>query len=393
MKTIAAFGPSRGKVRVTIEGDLVRVRWRNNGQRKLRSYPNTPENRANAKAFAKGVAESRVMPQESAPLTLRTLWQKYSEAEFPHLRANSQRLYREYYARWELAWGASFLVENTTLQMAHQFRKDLTKLGLATSTIRQTVRTAQMVYAWGERNELVTRNRLRLFRFKVSKDDRPESPAEYRDEDFAKLLAALDPTKAEQWRPWVALAICGAQGARQRAVLHLQWPDLTGGMVTWRAQWDKQGREWSQPLRVLTVAAIEVAREWRDRNGYKGPWLFPAASKKNTGSPAYSPQSLWLALMKAEKRAGIAHIKGRGAHGLRRLLAGNVAALTGDAVLAMRSIGDTDVRMAGRYLKNRPDRITEIFAELDERRSEPEASEAESNETTTTLSPAGVKPL
>lgn len=363
-KTIAVFGPSRASVRVYVEGELVRVRWRIRGQRFTKSYPNTPENRANAKSFAKGVSESREKPTQRTPETLRTLWEKYADAEFPHLRPNSQRLYREYYARWETAWGRNFIVENTTLEMAHQFRKDLTKLGLATSTIRQTVRTAQMVYAWGERNELIVRNKLRLFRFKVSKDDRQESPAEYRDDDFVKMLAALDPKAKEQWRPWVTLAICGTQGVRQHAVLHLKWADVDfeARVITWRPEWDKLGREWSQPMRALTERALSVALK---RTGPVACWVLPSGSKKNK-TPTYSPQSLWSALLKAEKRAGIPHMKGRGAHGLRRLLAGNVAALTGDAVLAMRSIGDTDVRMANRYLKNRPDRISEVFAQMDE---------------------------
>lgn len=362
MKVLSAFGPKRGAVRVTIEGDLVRVRWRQNGQRKLRSYPNTPENRANAKAFAKGVAESRDYTPDSSPLTLRTLWEKYADAEFPHLRANSQRLYREYYSRWENAWGIHFPVENTTLEMAHTFRRDLTKLGLATSTIRQTVRTVQMVYSWGERNELVQRNRMRLFRFKVSKDDQPVSPAEYRDDDFAKILASFDPKLATQWRPYVVLAVCGSQGVRQHAALHLKWSDvdLDAGVIRWRAEWDKLGRAWSQPIRSLTRHALSVAKAWSHNE-----WVLPAASKKN-GTPTYSPQSLWLALQSAEKRAGVKHLKGRGAHGLRRLLAGNVAERTGDAVLAMRSIGDTDVRMANRYLKPREDRIAAVFAEMDE---------------------------
>jgi integrase len=380
VKKIATFGSSRAKVYVTIEGEQVRVRWRVNGARKLKSYPNTQENRANAKAFAKGVAESREKPQQKAQLTLRTLWERYADAEFPHLRPNSQRLYREYYARWENAWGKDFPVEQTTLDMAHTFRKDLTKLGLATSTNRQTIRTVQMVYAWGERNELVTVNKLRLFRFKVGKDDRAESPAEYRDDDLVKILAALDPESATQWRAWVTLAICGAQGVRQHATLHLRWVDVDvfGGVITWRKEWDKLGREWTQPMRQLTKEALIVAAMHRREDS---PWILPAGSKKNKGE-TYSPQSLWSALQAAEKRAGIPKLKGRGAHGLRRMLAGNVATLTGDAVLAMKSIGDTDVRMANRYLKNRPDEMTSVFERLDSR-SRPEASDEKSNETTT----------
>ena len=99
-----------------------------------------------------------------------------------------------------------------------------------------------MQLAWAERNELITRNRLRLFRFRVSKDERVESPAEYRDDDVVKILAALDPKLRTQWRPFVALAVCGAQGVRQHAVLHLKWDDVQGDTVTWQKSWDKLGR-------------------------------------------------------------------------------------------------------------------------------------------------------
>jgi hypothetical protein len=70
-----------------------------------------------------------------------------------------------------------------------------------------------------------------------------------------------------------------------------------------------------------------------------------------------------------------------------------VAERTGDAVLAMRSIGDTDVRMANRYLKPREDRIAAVFAEMDEARTAPEATNGKSNETTTTPKAGAVNPL
>lgn len=392
MKIVATFGPSRSQVRVIIEGDQVRVRWRVRGARKLRSYPNTPENRANAKAFARGVAEGREAPTERAPLTLRTLWEKYAEAEFPHLRANSQRLYREYYRRWETAWGLHFPVENTTQEMAHQFRRDLTKLKLATSTMRQTIRTVQMIYKWAERNEMLERNRLGLYRFQTAKNDRRETPAEFRGSEFAAIMAQLDPGSISQWRPFVALAICGHQGVRQTAVLHLRWADITGTHIKWRPEFDKMGHDWEQPLREGTREALVVARKWRETKKYRGEWVLFSGSKKNA-SETYSLQSLWTALRKAERRAGITHLTGRAGHGLRKMLAGDVAVMTGDALLAMNSIGDTDVRMAHTYLKKRPERIERVFRDLDDSRSRTEASEATNDETTTTLLPTGVKPL
>lgn len=67
----------------------------------------------------------------------------------------------------------------------------------------------------------------------------------------------------------------------------------------------------------------------------------------------------------SEERAGIPHRPRRGAHGLRRLLAGEVNARTGNAKLAMDAIGDRDIRMADRYLKPREDKIRETFEAMD----------------------------
>ena len=234
----------------------------------------------------------------------------------------------------------------------------------ALKTIRDSIDTVKLVFRWAETRELISRNRLHLFRFKVAKEDRPIPPAEYRGEEFAKILAALDPMSAWQWRPWVALAICGTQGARQNAVLHLKPSDITEERIRWAPEWDKLGREWFQPTRPLTLEALRIALYWRAERGYDGPWLIPSAKQGRKGEP-YTEQSLWTALQKAEVKAGVPKIKGRSAHGLRRMLAGDVAEATGNAVLAMRSIGDTDVRMANRYLKNRDDEMRGAFGLLD----------------------------
>ena len=120
----------------------------------------------------------------------------------------------------------------------------------------------------------------------------------------------------------------------------------------------------AQPLRQGTIAALTVARDHRAREEYAGPWIFPPVSAKSA-QETYSQQSFWGAIRAAETRASIPHRRGRAAHGLRRLLAGEVNALTGDPVLALHAIGDTDVRQAQRYLKQREDRVRDAFAELD----------------------------
>lgn len=363
-KTIAVEGASRARIRVYQEGDLIRVRWRENGKRMTRSWPASAANKATAKAFAKGIAEGRETERVVDPLSLRQLWERYAAAEFPALREKSKKLYREYWMRWETMWGRDFVAERTTLDMANQFRAALARQGKAVSTIRHSIETVKMVYKWGERHELLERNRIALYEFKVGKEQRKAPPAEYTDEEYERLIAKLDPKKATEWRAWVALTICREQGVRQNSVLHLQWDDMNNGTVIWRAEWDKMGKKWSQPVRERTLVAFEVAAHWREKAVYFGPWVLFSGSSKNK-SACYTIGALYLALRGAEKRAGIKHLPQRGAHGLRRLLAGDINAATGDPALAMMAIGD-DIKQAHRYIQKRDDRMAEAFAKLDE---------------------------
>lgn len=362
-KTIKTFGASRQRVRVYLEGDLVRVRWRQDGRRITKSWPDTTENRQTAKAYAEGVSLERDRPVSRIPLNLRQLWEKYVESEFPHLRPNSQRLYLEHWVKWEAMWGRNFMVEQTTIEMVIQFRSALTRQGKAISTMREIISTVKRVYKWAAMLKLIPTNEIALYEFKVSKDAKTPPPAEYRTEEFLKIMGALDPTSSTQWRAYVALAICGLQGARQQAVLHLKWEDIGLNEITWRSEWDKMGREWKQPIRDGTRTALAIAARFTNSDVH-GSWILPSGSKKNK-SETYSIQSLWAALRAAEIRSGVDYKRGRGAHGLRRMLAGDVSALTGDATLGMMAIGDTDIRMAGRYIQKRDDRMADAFNRLD----------------------------
>lgn len=77
-KTIAEYGSPRNKIRVfedTVGGErLVRVRWRDSGLRRTRSWPNNAQGKQQAKAYAKGLSEGRDMPSSTAPLSLRDMW-------------------------------------------------------------------------------------------------------------------------------------------------------------------------------------------------------------------------------------------------------------------------------------------------------------------------------
>lgn len=390
-KVIAHYGPSRGGVRVILSDDeeSVIVKWRHRGERRQRSWPNTPTNRTEAKAWAQGYADELAQGRspskaDATPLTLVELWTCYVRAEWDHLRPNSRRLYTEHWRYWQAFVGPDFIANDVTLEMVDEFRREQLKR-LSVNTVNETIRSVRRVYNWGDGRELIQRNRVARYRIKTAKDDRRESPPEYQGAEFVKLLGALDPTDGRQWRAFVALAICGAQGVRSHAALHLKWTDLllSERSIVWRQAWDKQGREWSQPLRKLTVRALRHARDRAKADGYRGPWILYAGSSKSKRD-TYSPQSLWGAIRSAEQRSGVQRLRGRAAHGLRRLLAGDIADATGNPVLAMQSIGDTDVRMASRYLKKRDRAVRDAFRQQDRiPRTVPEAPKDSGNQTTT----------
>ena len=72
-------------------------------------------------------------------------------------------------------------------------------------------------------------------------------------------------------------------------------------------------------------------------------------------------------------------------------VAGDVAAATGDAFLGLRAIGDTDPRMATRYVQNRDDRMVAAFAKLD-REQEPKAQPNRNADNDEGATPEGTAP-
>ncbi len=340
------------------------VLWRDPAGRRHTAVYARPRERAEALAFADGLVLEQAKPGDAPRprLTLDQLFTRYQDDKFPELRPRSRLLYRQFWAHFANFAGPHVAAEDVGIETMTGLRRHLERAGKAVNTIRRVFAVVRMVFRWGEMHELMVRNRVALYVYRVAKERRPVSPAEYRSEELGAILATLNPAKATEWRPFVALTLCGNQGARQNAVLHLDWKDidLDARRVTWRARWDKTGVEWTQPLRAASLAALEVARA---RTGGRG-WVLPGFGRGDVEAP-YTIQALWSALKRAEARAGIPHRSRRGGHGFRRLVAGDVAAATGDGMLALSAIGDRDPRQAERYIKAREDRLRDVFDRMD----------------------------
>jgi integrase len=379
-KTIRTYGERGRSARVFTEPsrNQFRVQWRVGGLLKTESFPNTPAGKERAKSFAQGVVdalEARTLP---ARVTVAELWGRYAESELTNIRKRTFQLNADAWRKWELFVGREKVAEDLGVDTLTSFRAYLekpgayNKKGLAIRTSRRHIGAIKLIYNWGEAHEMLTRNRMHRFRFKIAKDKRPAKVAEYRGDEFTPILAQLPITGATRhWRAGGVIAICGYQGARQNAVLHLQWTDidLEARTITWRPRWDKLGKERIQPLREPAIQALAAVRQQHTRMGIDSPWVFPAPrARKVSTDPCYSESALWWELTQAERRAGIPHKRGRGAHGLRRMLAGDVLALTKNLKTAGDAIGDSDLRVLQKhYLGDRTEDVREAFEQLDRR--------------------------
>ena len=374
-KRLATFGERGALVRYYLEDrrgvKRYVVQWGTKGAREQESWPATKEGKAESEAFFKGFEEEEQKRKRSAraPLTNRQLWDAFQEAEFEHLRANTIRLYSDAWRTWEQHATPSAIAEETSIETIHAFRKALDVRGLATATVQDCIRNVRIVFNWGERMELLARNRWHLFIHKVAKEKRTQPRADYREDEFLRIWGALNPELRGQWRAWVAIGLLGIYGNRQQEILNLRWSWIHDDVLRIDPSVVKTGEESVLTIFPLTRGILDRARRWRDQEGYTGDYvLFPgqsleqrvAARANVTKLPHWSIQSLTDQIHRAERRAGVEVVKWRAGHGFRRGLVGDFADETGDIMLALQAIGDRDPSMAIRYRVKRRDRIDQL---------------------------------
>jgi integrase len=391
-KTIASYGPYGRRVRVFLEGERVVALWYVDGKDRQESWPHTRDGITAAKAWAKGFANRRDGVTSAHRPTTRELWDRYWAAEANHLRPRSQLRYRERWSWWERFVGRESIAEDVSIETAALFRRELERLGNATYQIRMILQVVRIAYNWGQRARAIRENPLTAYRFKVARDQPAQhEPAEYRREDFDRMVGALRAQWGTEWRASTALLVIGNQGTRQNAALHLQWADVDflHGTLTWQGAYDKLGRTWHQPMRLETYAALLTARWWRARLGYAGPWVFPPARIRNPGP--YTAQSLWHQQQRAERLAGVTHLELRAAHGLRRMVVNDILAATGgDLEAAAQFIGDRDLRVVrGGYRRTRDDAMAGLADRLDATAAAPPPEEPSPHGARVSRVPAG----
>lgn len=399
-KNIENFGRKRrpGYVRVfreTVGGrSLVRVLWAEpNIGPKMESFDDTRKGIAEAKAFACGVHDrlTGAAPVLAiAPITVRALHEKYAAAKETEWADNTLRLSIERWGKFELFVGRNADAASVTREQIDTLKKAL--LGKhSPNQVRHILKVVTKVYEWGVDRDLVPPTKLTNYRVKFARAVQRTAPvmAEYSRDERDRMAGTLDPRKGKEWRPWVLSIILDYCGPRVDAALRLELDDIeltpTTGRIHWRAETDKVGTDRFQPMPAPVVEALWVAMGWRRFDEYDGRFVFYGgqrrtrahALRRNTRREkakeslaglvvnekpwTYSAFNAWIRV--AETRAGIAHIKFRGAHGKRRGIAGDVFDATESEKAAAEWIGDKSVRVVrDRYLLGRNERLQRTAA-------------------------------
>lgn len=388
---------------------VVLVKWREQGQRRQESWPDTVSGRKEAKAFGEGVAARLAKLARGEPVgptfvprTVREVWDLYVLAEWDNKRKTTHKNYKGRWRQFEAFFGAHRPASELTREHLDVFRKELRKLGREVNQIGHIIDTVKRVWKWAIDRDLIPPSKVATYTFKIGKDEKRLEVPEYTREEATKILAQFDPRDAQRWRPWVATYLLAFAGPRQRAALHLEWRDVdfAARTVTWRAELDKTGRRRVQPLPDVVIAALRVAYGWRLAMGYTGPFVFfrPAkavrqfsrgrlyvrqrrvATAKAAADTPWTYSAYNARLRDAERDAGVPHVKYRAAHGFRRLVLGDALDATGNLVEAGRYIGDTDVRvLAKSYVRDRPEQLRGVAELLNQRAPTPAPAPAPAN--------------
>lgn len=403
-KMIETFGRKRkrGYVKVFREPvggrSLVRVQWAEPdvmGVMRLRteSFDDTRVGIAEAKAFALGKHEgltAKVVVPEFAPISANALYGKYVTAKETEWADNTIRLSRERWGKFELFIGRDYDAASVKKEHLDRLKKALLVSGHVPNQVRHILKEVVRVFSWGVEADVIPPTKLTLFKsVKFRKDVMLGAPkmAEYSLDERQRIIAALDPRKPKEWRPWVVNTVLAYCGPRIDATLHLEvsdvelalpvlgpnGPEYSGtSRIHWRAETNKTGKDWWQPIPGAAAEALWVALGWRQLDRYEGRFLFYGAQRRTRAQglrrrdqhhsrarttlegvvvdeKPWTYSAFIAALHRAETRAGITAIMYRGAHAHRRGVAGDIHAKTGSSKDAANYIGDDSIKVVERH--------------------------------------------
>lgn len=376
--SLESFGRYGTKVNVfstTLEGESVcRVEWREAGWRRTQTFRGPKRDReAQAKAFAAGTADRLKGGPLEAPKrhTVGELWSLYLTAQTPDWRPKTLVIAKQ---RWRVFTDHvspqtfADLVKPETLDT---WRKALletptgkTKQPMARNQVAHHIQLVKAVWRFARHRKLLLENVLADYAVKKGRDYQALEVPEYTPAEWGKILEQFDYRNAKQWRPWAAIALDGMLAPRSNALLKLEWSDVNMGtrVVTWRGGNDKVGKTRKQPLPRDAALVFRVCKVWARREGYTGPFVFFGAQARTKGTH-WRYSALNKQLHDACDAAGVARVKYRAMHGLRRMAGGNVLEATGDITKVGDWLGDSDLRVLRKsYIRERDGQMASIAA-------------------------------
>jgi integrase len=341
------------------DGDRIVVERYVKGKPLRKSWPDTRRGEAAARLWAHRWYDAGGVAAAPAR-TVRGLWEAYLRSPaYEKLRPRTKLNYRHRWERFELFVKAGTPADDVSVRQLDDLWTSL--LGqMVPNQARAVFTVAKVVFRWAESRELLTRNRVALYQLPRGSQYRAMQVPEYAPEEAERIAATARPQDGRRWRFGALWQFLMAHGTRFNAAVHIRWEDvdLEAGTVRLVEEYDKTHKTLVRPLTWGSYAALLTARYWRERTGYRGPWVFFSGQPARRDEP-WSYQAANQALRRAEAEAGVPHVPYRAFHGERREVAGTARRLTGDAALAMHHIGD-DVRQANRYLKEREAELADL---------------------------------
>ncbi|WP_419165454.1 tyrosine-type recombinase/integrase [Candidatus Palauibacter sp.] len=327
------WGRNRVRVFPDPKTGLYQIEWRDNGRRLTRSLKH--RDWARAKRQADEVAAGLTVHEpngkaesESEPLTLEMLFDIYGEEVTPTKGERTQQrdrvataMFLRFFSRDRDPATLSQRDWDRFIRERRAGRIGVSGKPVGNRTIEWDLTFLLAVLNWAERSR-DERGRLLLDRNPLKGLRKPKEKNPTRvvlsEEEYQALLRV---SRQVGWRFHVALVLAHETGHRIGAIRKLRWADVDfeGGVVRWRAKYEKTGYEHRTPVTTEAIAALEEAR--RMSNGTADAPVLPAPRDPSRCLGHMSAHRMWN---RAETLAELEPKHRRGWHSLRRKFASDL---------------------------------------------------------------------
>ena len=202
-------------------------------------------------------------------------------------------------------------VKEFTRDVFVEWRDGLVGMGLKRGTVNSYCLCLKGVFKWGAENNLVPPETLAALQT-VKLLEAGETPAPEADERTSVQRAVVEATLKELTdRPKTVIQLLLLTACRPEEILSLRLDRInkTDPDIWWyEPEHHKNKRFGLDRFIPLNKEAQRLILDYIERNGIKGPYVFPSAAREgkiHTLNDYYSPRSLDAAIKKAVKRAGV----------------------------------------------------------------------------------------